>query len=158
MSVEVSLRQVQDGDLEIIWEQLTDPELQHMAAVTRDYHYDRAAFDRHWGRVRANAAITVRTTLSGGDVAGYVAAFGAAPDREVTYVIGRPRWGRGIATAALRQMIQVEQTRPLHADAAADNLGWIRVLQKCGFSVTHTSREFARARDHEIELVHLVLS
>ena len=108
--------------------------------------------------MRANGAITVRTMVADGEVAGHIAVFGAAPDREVTYVLGRSYWGQGIATAALGEMIRLEQSRPLHADAAADNLGSIRVLQKCGFVVTGTSREFARARGQEIGLVHLILS
>ena len=155
---EVCLRPVRDEDLPVLWAQLTDQELQHMAAVTREYHYDRAAFDRHCARVRANGAITVRTVLADGEVAGYIAVFGAAPDREVTYVIGRPYWGRGIATAALAEMVRVERSRPLHAVVATDNVGSARVLQKCGFAVTHASRGFARARGHEIELTHLSLS
>lgn len=154
----VSLREVEDADLPVFWAQLTDHELQYMAAVTRDYHYDRAAFDRHWEMVRANAAITVRTVLADGEVAGYIAVFGSAPEREVTYVIGRPYWGRGIATAALTEMIRLEQSRPLQADAAADNQGSIRVLQKCGFTVTGTGRDFARARGQEIEVVRLILN
>jgi len=156
--VEVCLRPVQDKDLPVFWEVLTDPELQHMAAVTRDYHYDRAAFDRHWARVRANDAVTLRTLLADGDVAGYIAVFGSAPDREVTYAIGRSHWGRGIATAALAQMLRLERSRPLHAAAASDNLGSIRVLQKCGFSITNLSHGFARARGHDIGLTHLILS
>jgi len=158
MPVEVRLRPVQDADLPVLWEQLTDPELQHMAAVTRDYHYDRAAFDRHWAKVRANAEITVRAILADGDFAGYIAAYRTAPDREVTYVIGRSYWGRGIATAALTEMVQLEESRPLHAGVAADNLGSIRVLEKCGFTVTRTGREFARARGQSIDLVHLTLT
>jgi RimJ/RimL family protein N-acetyltransferase len=156
--IEVCLRQVQDGDLPVFWDQLTDHELQHMAAVTRDYHYDRAAFDRHWQRVRSSGAITLRTVLADGEVAGYIAVFGAAPDREVTYVIGRSYWGRGIATAAIAEMVELEKSRPLHAVVATDNMGSIRVLEKCGFTVTHSSRGFARARGHEIDLMHLILN
>ncbi|WP_437100251.1 hypothetical protein [Streptomyces sp. enrichment culture] len=35
--------------------------------------------------------------------------------------------------------------------------GSLRVLEKCGFIVTGRSRCFARARDEEIDLVHLIL-
>jgi RimJ/RimL family protein N-acetyltransferase len=62
-----------------------------------------------------------------------------------------------VATAALAQLIDLEPARPLPADAAADNAGSIRVLEKCGFAVTGRSRSFARARGEEIELVHLTL-
>ena len=91
-------------------------------------------------------------------VAGHAAVFGPPPEREVTYVVGRAHWGQGIATAALAELIKLEPARPLHADAAADNAGSIRVLEKCGFIVTGKSRCFARARGEEIDLVHLTLS
>ena len=48
-------------------------------------------------------------------------------------LLGRPRfWGRGIATAALTELV-AELGRPLHAWVARSNLGSIRVLEKCGF-------------------------
>lgn len=154
----ISLRELEDSDLSVFWQQLTDPELQQMAAVTRKYHYDRGHFDQHWAKVRSDPSVILRTVLADGAVAGHAAVFGPPSEREVTYVIGRAHWGRGIATAALAELIGLEPTRPLHADAAADNTGSLRVLQKCGFAVTGTSRCFARARDEEIDLVHLKLS
>jgi RimJ/RimL family protein N-acetyltransferase len=155
---ETTLRDVQDSDLPIFWEQLSDPVLQQMAAVTRKYHYDRGHFDRHWARVRSDSEVLVQTILADGVVAGHAAAFGPPSEREVTYVVGRRHWGRGIATTALAALIDLDPTRPLHADAAADNIGSLRVLAKCGFTVTGTSRSFARARGQEIEIVHLKLT
>ncbi|MFF8584278.1 hypothetical protein [Streptomyces althioticus] len=57
----ISLREVEDGDLPFFWEQLTDPEVQRMAAVTRKYQYGHGHFDRHWATVRADPAVLVRT-------------------------------------------------------------------------------------------------
>ncbi|QYX76269.1 GNAT family N-acetyltransferase [Streptomyces akebiae] len=154
----ISLREPEDSDLPIFWQQLTDSELRQMAAVTRKYHYDRGHFDRHWTKVRSDPSVILRTVLADGAVAGHAAVFGPPSEREVTYVIGRTHWGQGIATAALAELIELEPARPLHADAAADNAGSIRVLEKCGFVVTGKSRCFARARDEEIDLVRLTLS
>jgi RimJ/RimL family protein N-acetyltransferase len=156
--MQISLREVQDADLPAFWEQVTDPPVQQMAAVTRDYHYDKDRFDQFWATVRADPAVIVRTVLADGAVAGHAAVFGPPSGREVTYVVARRFWGRGIATAALAQLIELEHARPLHADAVADNTASIRVLEKCGFAVTGRSRSFARARDEEVELVHLTLS
>ncbi|MFF7735906.1 GNAT family N-acetyltransferase [Streptomyces sp. NPDC007984] len=153
----ISLRELEDSDLPVFWQHLTDSELQQMAAVTRKYHYDRGHFDQHWIKVRSDPSVIVRTVLADGVVAGHAAVFGPPSEREVTYVIGRDHWGQGIATAALAELIKLEPVRPLHADAAADNAGSIRVLEKCGFIVTGKSRCFARARDQEIDLVHLTL-
>src|SRR5690606_23382047 len=54
--------------------------------------------------------------------------------RLVGYWIGRAYWGRGVATAALTELVAThERTRPLHAYVARDNAGSVRVLEKCGF-------------------------
>ncbi|MFG2874428.1 GNAT family N-acetyltransferase [Streptomyces sp. NPDC048337] len=156
--MEIELRETRDDDLAVFWEQLTDRRLQRMAAVTREYHYDRGHFDAHWAKVRNDPAVTLRTVLADGVVVGHAAVFGPPEEREVTYVIGPEHWGRGIATRALAELIRLEGTRPLHAGAAADNAGSVRVLEKCGFSVTGRTREFARARGEEVEIVLLTLS
>ncbi|MER5532459.1 hypothetical protein [Streptomyces mirabilis] len=64
--MDVSLRELQDSDLPFFWEQLTDPVLQQMAAVTRKYHYDRGDFHQHWAKVRSDASVLLRTVLVGG--------------------------------------------------------------------------------------------
>lgn len=153
----ISLREVRDSDLPFFWAQLTDPAAQHMAAATRNYHYDQGHFDRHWAKVRADPAVIVRTILADDEVVGHAAAYGPPDEREVTYWIDRAHWGRGIATAALTILVDLVGTRPLYAHAAADNAGSIRVLEKCGFVITGRDRSFARARDHEIDEVLLTL-
>jgi len=156
--MEISLRETQDRDLPVFWEQLTDPQLQHMAAATRKYHYDRGHFDRFWAKFRSDPTVLLRTVLADGVVAGYAAIAGPPSEREVSYVVGRSHWGRGIASQALAELIKLEATRPLHATAAADNAGSIRVLEKSGFVATGRGREFARARGQEIDVVHLTLN
>ncbi|QFR01047.1 GNAT family N-acetyltransferase [Streptomyces phaeolivaceus] len=153
----ISLRAIRDSDLPFFWEHLSDPEAQRIAAFTREYHYDRALFDRHWVKIRANPDILARTVVADGEVVGNAAVFGPPDEREVTYWIGRAHWGRSIATAALTALIGLDPTRPLHAHAAADNTGSIRVLEKCGFVLTGHDRGFAVARDAEIDEVALIL-
>ncbi|MFB8442312.1 GNAT family N-acetyltransferase [Streptomyces niveus] len=154
----ISLREVRDSDLDTFWGHLSDPAAQHVAAVTRQYHYDRGHFDAHWARIRPDPDVLMRTVVADGEVAGHVAAYGPADEREVTYWIDREHWGRGTATAALAALIEIESTRPLHARAAADNAGSIRVLEKCGFVITGHDRGFAQARQGEIDEVLLTLS
>ncbi|MEV0278740.1 GNAT family N-acetyltransferase [Streptomyces sp. NPDC050610] len=156
--MEISLRETQDRDLPIFWEHLTDPEMQHMAAATRKYHYDRGHFDRFWVKVRSDPARLLRTVLADGAVAGHAVVSGSPSEREVSYVVGRSHWGRGIASRALAELIKLEDIRPLHATAAADNAGSIRVLEKCGFIVTGRGRSFAQARGQDIDIVHLTLN
>jgi RimJ/RimL family protein N-acetyltransferase len=71
--------------------------------------------------------------------------------------VGPAHWGRGIASQALARLLELEPARPLYAHAAADNAGSLRVLTKSGFREIGRFREFARARDADIEVVRLVL-
>jgi hypothetical protein len=75
---------------------------------------------------------------------------------------GRPRSARsrtgstaGTGAAGppppLRALIAVTPERPLHARAAADNAGSLRVLEKCGFHLTGADRDFAHGRGEEVD-------
>jgi RimJ/RimL family protein N-acetyltransferase len=88
---------------------------------------------------------------------GSAAVYGEPGEREVTYWIDRAYWGRGIATAALRDLLAVVPERPLYARAASDNAGSRRVLEKCGFRVTANDRGYAHARGEETDEVVLTL-
>ncbi|MCM2389579.1 GNAT family N-acetyltransferase [Streptomyces albipurpureus] len=154
----VSLREVRDGDLPVFYAHSIDPEGLRMAAFTAEEPSDRARFHAHWARIRQDPAVLVRAVEGeSGGVLGHVAVFGPAGEREVTYWIGREHWGRGVATAALRELLGLVSERPLYARAAADNEGSIRVLGKCGFVVTGGERGFANARGKEIDEVLLTL-
>lgn len=150
MTPEVVLRSVHDSDLPVFFRQLNDPEALRMAAFTPKDPADQDAFDAHWARIRASDNV-LRTVLADGDVVGHAAVYGEPGEREVTYWIDRPAWGRGIATAALRALLAEVVERPLYARAAADNGGSARVLEKCGFAVVGRERGFAEARGAEIE-------
>ena len=157
--MEVTLREVGDGDLSVFWAQSNEPEGIHMAAFTAKDPSDRAAFDAHWARIRQDPSVFLRAVVGeSGEIVGHAAVFGPPEEREVTYWIGRKYWGRGAATAALRELLGAVPERPLHARAAADNGGSIRVLEKCGFVVTGRERGFANARSQEIEEVVFTLA
>jgi 16S rRNA (guanine(527)-N(7))-methyltransferase RsmG len=126
----ISLREVEDADLPIFFEHQQDPAGVAMANVPSR---DRDAFMAHWRKIRADPTVVVRTVELDGAVAGNVVSWQSAERRLVGYWIGREYWGRGIATAALRGLLEVVLERPLHALVAADNAGSIRVLEKCGF-------------------------
>jgi RimJ/RimL family protein N-acetyltransferase len=56
---------------------------------------------------------------------------------EIGYWIAEPYWGKGIATAALRDMTQTAFTvlgyKKLYAPVLAPNKASMRVLEKCGY-------------------------
>jgi len=154
--MEVALRPVHDSDLPVFFRQMNDPESLRMAAFAPKDPADRDAFDAHWKRIRASSDV-LRTVLVDGDVVGSAAVYGEPGEREVTYWIDRAYWGKGIATAALRDLLAEVPERPLHARVAADNAGSRRVLEKCGFRVTAHARGFANARGEEIDELVLKL-
>lgn len=154
----ITLRDVTDADLAVLFDLQRDPAYNHMAAFTHKDPDDRAAFEAHWKKIRANPEIKNRTIVFEGQVVGHIASFVVDGEREITYGIARHLWGRGLATEALRAFLAIDTDRPLRARAAKDNLGSLRVLAKCGFEVTGEDTGFANARGREIEEVVLRLA
>ncbi|MFI6372531.1 GNAT family N-acetyltransferase [Streptomyces sp. NPDC050546] len=152
----VELREIHDSDLPVFFRQMNDPEALHMAAFTPKDPADRDAFDAHWARIRSSSAV-VRTVLADGDVIGSAAVYGEPGEREVTYWIDRAYWGKGIATEALRALVTEVDERPLYARAASDNVGSLRVLEKCGFRAVASATGYAQARGAEIDETVLLL-
>lgn len=148
---EVTLRNVEPSDIPVFFEYHREPESIVMAAFTARDPDDRAAFEAHWARIMADERTVIRTIVAGGQVAGNIAKFEDFGEPEVGYWIGRAFWGKGIATAALRQFLDIVPTRPLVAHAVRDNLGSIRVLQKCGFIIVGTERSYAKGRGEEVD-------
>jgi RimJ/RimL family protein N-acetyltransferase len=90
-------------------------------------------------------------------VAGHVVKFERFDQPEITYWIGREHWGKGLASAALREFLRLVQVRPLYARVAKDNIASIRVLEKCGFTYCGEDKCFSNARGVEVEEHILVL-
>lgn len=159
---EVSLRPVNESDLPIFFEQEQDPDARHMAAFTHPDPTNRAAFMAHWARVRSDPENISRAILWDGQVVGSIFSWVESGDagertRELGYWLGKPYWGKGIATRALALLLREIPTRPIFAHAARDNLGSIRVLEKCGFAIISEDMYYAQARGTEIPEVLLKL-
>ena len=147
----VSLRPLEDRDLDTIYRQVTDPESVRMAAFTAEDQTDRPAFLERMSRVRADASASNRIIEVDGVIAGTIASFRIDDQLEVTYWIDRTQWGKGIASAALQILLAETSERPLYARAASDNVGSLRVLEKAGFRRVGVNRDFAPGRGEEIE-------
>ncbi len=158
MSGDVILRDVMESDLPIFFEQQLDAEANWMAAFTAKDPTDRDAFMAHWARIRSDATNVIQTILEDERVAGSVSSYQEEPGKpEVTYWLGKEFWGRGIATRALASFLRRMPARPVYARAAKDNAGSLRVLEKCGFTITGEGKGFANARGAEIEEYLLTL-
>ena len=147
----VVLRDVRETDLPIFFEFQRDAEANRMAAFTAKDPNDRVAFDTHWKKILGDPSLITRTIELDGEVVGSLGKFVMFDLPQVTYWIGKPHWGRGIATEALAEFLQGYTARPIYACAAFDNAGSIRVLQKCGFVEMNRDHGFANARNAEIE-------
>src|SRR6188768_3387107 len=137
MTNDVQLRDVTEADLPIFFEQQLDPDANRMAAFTARDPADRDAFMAHWHRILSDSTTMNKTVLYDGQVAGSVASYvdPGLGEPEVTYWIGKEYWGKGVATRALSALLDVQTTRPIYGRAARDNVGSIRVMEKCGFTI-----------------------
>jgi len=148
----VILRDVTMSDLPIFFDQQRDPEANWMAAFTVKDPANWDAFMAYWTRNLGNENGTIQTILYNGQVAGSVSSYVDEDERlEVSYWIGKPYWGKGVATSALSAFLERITTRPLYARAAKDNIGSLRVLEKCGFMRIGEGRGFSNARGEEVE-------
>ena len=158
MTLELRLREVIDSDLPLFFEHQRDPQSVHMAAFTAKDPDDRATFDDHWRWIRGDPTTIVRTIIVDGRPAGYILTYLGEVGLEVSYWLGRDQWGRGIATAALRAFLLVDERRPLRGRAATDNAASLRVLAKGGFVEIDRFPGYANARRAPIEEVLLELT
>ena len=66
---------------------------------------------------------------------------------KIGYVVHEPFWGRGIATDAVKQVLDVVEAMPrisrIWATCAVDNPASARVLEKCGFQREGILRNWA---------------
>ena len=147
----VSLRPLEDRDLDPIFQQVTDPESVRMAAFTAEDQTDRQAFLNRITRLRGDTSVSFLVIDVDGATAGTIGSFRIDDQLEVTYWVDRAHWGKGIASAALRILLAETAERPLHARAASDNVGSLRVLEKAGFRRVGVNRDFAPGRGEEIE-------
>jgi RimJ/RimL family protein N-acetyltransferase len=143
----VRLRDVEPNDLPVFYEQQLDPDATRMAAFPAR---DRASFDAHWERnILGNPDVIAQTILVDDEVAGNIGSWSQESIRLVGYWIGKEYWGRGVATRALTAFLHHVTERPLHALVVEHNVGSIRVLEKCGFTV---ERKIEAAGDGVVEL------
>jgi RimJ/RimL family protein N-acetyltransferase len=129
--MDVVLRDVVDEDLPIFFEHQREPEANEMAGFPAR---ERDAFMAHWAKIRDGSGVE-KTVVVNGIVAGNVVSWEQHGRREIGYWIGKEFWGRGIATAAVRQLLEQVTARPLYAHVVKHNAASIRVLEKCGFAL-----------------------
>jgi RimJ/RimL family protein N-acetyltransferase len=147
------LRDVIEEDLPVFFEHQRDPEAVEMAAFPSR---ERGPFYEHWHIIMDDDELVAKTIVSEGEVAGNISSWERDGKRLVGYWLGREFWGRGLATQALAELVEELTVRPLYAEVSTTNVGSIRVLEKCGFTVVGTTTEQNEAFG-EIELLLMKL-
>jgi 2-phosphosulfolactate phosphatase len=126
----ILLREVVEEDLHIFYQQQLDPQATSMAGFPAR---EQAALMVHWQKIMADPSNVLMTIIYNGQVAGNIVSFVQGGMRQIGYWIGKPFWGKGIATQALSAFLDQVSERPLNAFVAKNNNRSIRVLEKCGF-------------------------
>ncbi|MBV9231518.1 MAG: GNAT family N-acetyltransferase [Chloroflexi bacterium] len=144
------LRELKTSDARALFRFLSDKEVMR--------YYDRRVFssleevqrniERHRFRFERNEGIRWGITIKGrNEVVGNCGYFWDWHDfrGEISYVLARAYWNRGIMTEALTALIYHGfELWPLHrieANVSEKNIGSMRVLQKLGFREEGTRRE-----------------
>ena len=89
----ITLRALNDDDLDVLFRWESDPTAARMAAFTRPDPMDRAAFDAHYQRVLSDPENWTRAIAEDGVLIGMIASFTREGDRELTYWVDPSRWG-----------------------------------------------------------------
>ena len=129
----ITLRPVTEADLSILFQQQLDPEAVAMSAYPAK---DRGEFMRHWEGLLKNKSITARAIIHKEKVAGHIICWKEGKyEQRIGYWIGKEFWRRGIASAAIAELLELVKTRPLFAEVANHNEASKRVLVKNGFEL-----------------------
>ncbi|HNO32461.1 MAG TPA: GNAT family N-acetyltransferase [Anaerolineales bacterium] len=127
----ILLRPVIETDLPILFQQQLEPEAVAMSAYPAK---DRGEFMRHWEGILKNKNVTARTIVYKEKVAGHIICWKEGKyEQRIGYWIGKEFWRRGIASAAVAEMLLLIKIRPLFAEVANHNTASKRVLEKNGF-------------------------
>ena len=146
----VTLRSLEDADLDQLFEWERDPAAVAMASFTRADPSDRVAFDRQQQRIRQDPDCTLLAIEEDDTLVGTIGSFTMDGEREVTYWIDPARWGRGLASAALEEFLRLEVTRPLFARVADHNGGSATVLGRAGFVRVGSDVAFANGLGRDV--------
>lgn len=148
LTIAIRLRDVTEGDLSIFFEQQGDSDANEMAAFPAR---DRDAFRAHWAKSLGDATVTTKTVLLDEQVAGNIVCWERDSKRLVGYWFGKNYWGKGVATTSLSEFLGMVKARPLYAHVAKCNIGSIRVLEKCGFTICVAATESLDAPSDGVE-------
>jgi RimJ/RimL family protein N-acetyltransferase len=147
----ITLTKTEKDDLNAFFQFQLDKEANYLAAFTAKDPNDKTAYIEKYSKFLTDPTINMRTIKVNDEIAGSIAKFVMGNEAGITYWIDKKFWAQGIATAALKNFLKMEQVRPIYGHVAFDNYGSQKVLEKCGFVQIGKDKGFANARQAEIE-------
>lgn len=150
-SLNITLTKTEANDLNTFFEYQLDEEANYLAAFTAKDPNDKKAYIEKYSKFLDDPSINFQTIKVNDEIVGSISKFVIENDAEISYWIDKKYWGKGIATAALNELLKMEQIRPIFGRVAFDNYGSQKVLEKCGFIKIGTDKGFANARQAVIE-------
>ena len=129
--LELKKTTIKDLDTLFVFQQ--DEEGNHMAAFTPEDPNNKEAYMKKWTGIVENSSIDMQTIWEDDTLIGSVLHFTIGDETNVSYIIEKSYWGKGIATKALAQFIAQSDKAAFYARTAFDNFGSQKVLEKNGF-------------------------
>ena len=126
----LTIRPIEDSDLDTLFEHQSDPESSRMAAFPSR---DREGYMAHMAKIRKDPNNIILAIENDGAIVGEILSWETDRIRKIGYWIGKEHWGKGIATEALAILVQDLTQRPLFAEVADHNAGSRKVLERNGF-------------------------
>ena len=149
--LDIKLRPTEIADLDTLFEFQLDKEGAYLAAFMPKDPTDKTAYLTKFTKLLSDPTVNNQTILIDNIIVGSVAKFVMEGNAEITYWLDKKFWGQGVATIALKNLLDIETTRPIFGRVAFDNFGSQKVLEKCGFVKIGSDKGFANARQTEIE-------
>lgn len=148
--MKITLRDTESSDLELLFNFQLDAEARYSAAFMAENSTDKAAYLEKWMRFLNDPTVTAQTILVDGNIVGSLGKYLMEGEAEITYWLDRAFWGKGIASAAVKDFLATERVRPIYGHVAHDNLSSQKVLEKCGFVKVGSGSEFSTVRQVEV--------
>jgi RimJ/RimL family protein N-acetyltransferase len=127
MKIALRPREPADDELHFVWQ--SDP----IQVATTVPARTRPDFDAWIARIAADPTVTLRTITADGEMVGTINTFMLGAERFMGYRIANAHWGKGIATEAVRLMVQLDTARPIFATVLVGNVASEKALRRSGF-------------------------
>jgi len=158
VATSVQLRPVVKSDIALFFEHHLELRPLPAGASIADLDSRKATFVDRWEQMRSDERVLARTIVWKGAVTGYVVHLIQRDKPSISCWLGRDYWGKGVATQAVRDFLDLIEKRPVYARVAYDNLAAMQVFRKTGFEIVGYDSFFSEAHGYEIDEIILALS